>query len=529
MITEKTFNMKFKEVLLVFVLLFPVLVSTGQSPRGTAQPARQAMSQDSTVRRTKEVHESKKSVTHGVVTIGGTAVNYQADAGLLVLKNTQGVPTISMSYVAYFKEGGKDPSKRPLTFIYNGGPGSSTVWLHMGCWGPQKVDIKDMSRSRAPYSTVNNEYCLLDASDLVFIDAPGTGFGEIITKEQGGAGDRKDFFGIDEDGRAFADFIAQFITDYGRWNSPKYLFGESYGTFRSAVVSNILQSSKNISLNGVILLSQLFTYSNMTETTPGNPGTDLPFQLVLPSFAATAYYHNKLPVKPNSLIPFLKEVENFAMNEYALALNKGADLDDASRNAIVAKLHNYTGLPADYIRKANLRVTGPQFEQTLLGDSNQVTGRLDSRFSGDAINPLSENAQYDPMNSFIASAFTASLNSYMRSVLKFGNDMPYKISGSVQPWNYKRGGFIGFPNVMNDMARAMIYNPNLKVMLTGGYFDLGTPYFEGIFEMKHLPMPVSLQKNIEYHYFESGHMVYLNPDALKSLHQKVVQFIKDTH
>jgi carboxypeptidase C (cathepsin A) len=267
----------------------------------------------------------------------------------------------------------------------------------------------------------------------------------------------------------------------------------------------------------------------MTETTSGNPGTDLPFELVLPSYAATAYYHHKLPVQPKELEPFLKEVENFALTDYALALNKGADLDEASLNAMAEKLHNYTGLPVSYLKKANLRVRGPQFSQTLLGDDNQITGRLDSRFAGDAIDPLSENAEYDPMNSFIASAFTATLNTYMRNDLKFGENMDYKVSGNVRPWNFSRRGFIGFPNVMNDLARAMVYNPSLKVMLNGGYFDLGTPYFEGKYEMKHLPMPASLQKNIEYHYYESGHMVYLHPEALKLLHDRVAKFINDTH
>ncbi len=520
--------MKSKKLALLLSLVLPVLFLTAQPPARTApgQSAQQAEG-NAAVKKSNETWKSEKSVTHGVVSIEGKTINYQADAGILVLKNAQGSPTIGMSYVAYFKEG-ENADKRPVTFIYNGGPGSSTMWLHMGCWGPQKVNMKDMARSSAPYSTVSNNYSLLDASDLVFIDAPGTGFGEVITKEMGGAGNRSDFFGVDEDGQAFANFIVQFITDYNRWNSPKYLFGESYGTFRSAVVSNIL-GQRNVSLNGVILLSQLFTYSNMTETLSGNPGTDLPYQLILPSFAATAYYHNKLPKKPAALKPFLKEVEDFAMTDYALALNKGADLDQASFNSIAEKLHSYTGLSVSYLKKANLRVNGPQFEQALLGDENKVTGRLDSRFSGDAINPLSENAQYDPMDSYIGATFTSAINSYMRNTLKFGQDKQYKTSGNVQPWNFRRRGFIGFPNVMGDMARAMVLNPTMKVLLTGGYFDLGTPYFEGIFEMKHLPMPASLQKNIQYEYYESGHMVYLHPESLKQLHSTVAKFIGDTH
>lgn len=472
-----------------------------------------------------------KSITEGSVIVEGTRINYQAVAGTEILKDKNDSPTLSMSYVAYFKEGEKDAAQRPVTFIYNGGPGSSTIWLHMGAWGPQKVFLNDSSRTEAPYKTVNNDYSLLDASDLVFIDAPGTGFGEIITKEAGGKGEPKDFFGIDEDAHAFASFITQFISDFNRWNSPKYLFGESYGTFRSAVIANILSTQNGVGLNGVILLSQLLTYENMSDIAKSHPGNDLPYILALPSFTATAWYHHKLPGSPPKLEPVLKEVENFAMNEYALALNQGSLLDSVTFEQIVQKLHNYTGLPVTYIRKADLRISGPQFEQTLLGNENEVTGRLDSRFSGSASNPLGETPEYDPMDAYIDAAFTATFNNYVRTKLNFGENMKYKVSGNVYPWNFTRGrGDYGmFPNVMPDLAHAMIYNPDLKVMLNMGYFDLGTPFFESIYEMHHLPMPAALQKNIEYDLYYSGHMVYLHPESLKKLHDNVAKFINDTH
>ncbi|MEO6134252.1 MAG: hypothetical protein ABIP35_03800 [Ginsengibacter sp.] len=474
--------------------------------------------------------EPQKSVTHSSVTVEGKKIDYEAVAGTLVLKNDIDTPTISISYVAYFKEGEKDKSQRPLTFIYNGGPGSSTLWLHMGAWGPQRVALNDTKRTKAPYKTVNNDYSLLDESDLVFIDAPGTGFGEVITKQKGGAGEGKDFFGIDQDGQAFADFIVKFISDFNRWNSPKYLFGESYGTFRSAVVADLLQSRHNVGLNGVILLSQLLDYGNMSDAAKLHPGNDLAYQLVLPSFAATAWYHHKIPNAPQTLEPFLKEVEHFAMNEYALALNKGAMIDEASFNKTAEQLHNYTGLSVEYLRKANLRVTGPQFEQALLNKSDEITGRLDSRFTGAANNPLSETPDYDPMDSYIDAAFTSTYNNYVRTELNFGNGMEFKVQGNVNPWDFKRrGGFGIFPSVMNDLASAMIYNPDLKVMLNMGYFDLGTPYYEGVYEMHHLPMPKELQKNIEYDYYESGHMVYLHPESLKLLHDNVAKFIQKTH
>jgi carboxypeptidase C (cathepsin A) len=493
-----------------------------------------AMAQEKIIKKSKAdtaLLKPQKVVTQGSVMVEGNRINYQAIAGTLILKNNNDTPTISISYIAYFKDGDKDAAQRPITFIYNGGPGSSTIWLHMGAWGPQRVFLNDSSRTKAPYKTVNNDYSLLDASDLVFIDAPGTGFGEVITKELGGAGEPKDFFGIDQDGHAFASFITQFISEYNRWNSPKYLFGESYGTFRSAVVSNLLQSEDNVSLNGVILLSQLLTYENMSDAANLHPGNDLPYILALPSFAATAWYHHKLSNQPALLEPFLKEVEHFATNEYTLALGKGSLLDSVSFNQIAEKLHNYTGLPVNYIRKANLRVSGPQFEQTLLGTDNEITGRLDARFSGDAIDPLSETAQYDPMDSYIDAAFTATFNNYVRTQLKFGAELKYKIFGQVNPWDYrlKKGDDGMFPNVMPDLAHAMIFNPEMKVMLNMGYFDLGTPYFEGMYEMHHLPMPASLQKNIEYDLYYSGHMVYLHPESLKKLHDNVVKFINKTH
>ncbi|AVR44530.1 peptidase S10 [Christiangramia fulva] len=471
----------------------------------------------------------EKSVTEGTVTVEGKSIDYKAIAGTMVLKNDMEKPTISMSYTAYFKEGLKDASKRPITFIYNGGPGSATIWLHMGAWGPQRVFLKDTSRTKAPYKTVNNDYSLLDVSDLVFIDAPGTGFGKIITEDMGGAGEKKDFYGTDQDAKAFTDFITKFISEFDRWNSPKYLFGESYGTYRSAVVAKNLQE-KNISLNGVILLSQLLSWDNMTELASENPGNDKPFQLILPSFAATAWYHHKLPNRPEKLEPFLKEVENFALTDYALALNQGSDISEATFNATAQKLHEYTGLPVDFIKKANLRVNGPQFEKALLGDTNEITGRLDSRFKGESSNPLGETPAYDPMDSYIDAAFTSAYNNYTRTQLNFGKDREYNVFGNVHPWEMNRKeGYVGFPNAMNDLAEAMVYNPDLKVMLNMGYFDLGTPYFEGIYEMKHLPMPNSLQKNIEYQTYMSGHMVYLHPESLKLLHDNVAAFIKATH
>ena len=479
----------------------------------------------------------QKSVTQGSVTVEGNRISYQAIAGTIILKNAKDTATCSMFYTAYFKSDETDESKRPVTFIYNGGPGSSTLWLHMGAWAPQRVYATDTARTLAPYKTVNNDYSLLDASDLVFIDAPGTGFSQIVTKDKGGAGDTKDFYGIDPDAHAFASFITNFLSTYNRWASPKYLFGESYGTFRSAVLANILQTEDAVDLNGIILLSQLFSYNNMSDLSLMDPGNELRYELALPSCAATAWYHHKLTNQNVSLEALVKEVEDFAMNEYAVALNKGSLLDSTEYNAIVTKLHNYTGLPENYIRKANLRINGPEMEKTLLADEDKITGRLDTRFTGFDIDPLSERPGYDPHGATFEAAFVGAFNNYLRNTLNYGKGMTYHAFGDnvIGQWDFRHlvpGSFIKramFANVMPDLAQAMIFNPKLKVQLNMSYFDLGTPFFESIYEMHHLPMPAELQKNISYEIYNSGHMVYLNIPSLKQLHDNVAKFINDTH
>jgi carboxypeptidase C (cathepsin A) len=474
----------------------------------------------------------QKSQTKGSVTVEGKLINYDAVAGTLILKNAKDSATCSVFYTAYFKSGQSDESKRPVTFIYNGGPGSATLWLHIGAFGPQRVVINDTERVLPPYKTVNNDYSLLDASDLVFIDAPGTGGSQLITKDKGGAGKPKDFFGIDEDGKAFSSFITTFLSTYNRWNSPKYLFGESYGTFRSAVVANDLEQ-QGVDLNGVILLSQLLSYNNTSDEAELDPGSELRYELALPSAAATAWYHKKLPNQNITLEDLVKEVEDFSMNEYAVALNKGSMLKGAEYDNIVTKLHNYTGLPEAYIKKANLRITGPEFEKTLLADEGKVTGRLDTRFSGYAMDPLGKTPNYDPHGATFEAAFIATFNNYMRTNLKYGKDTEYHAFGNVGQWDFRHkvpgSGEKMYGNVMPDLAQAMIFNPKLKVQLNMSYYDLGTPFYEGIYEMHHLPMPVQLQDNISYNLYKSGHMVYLNIPVLKELHDNVAKFIGSTY
>jgi carboxypeptidase C (cathepsin A) len=503
--------------------------------------------------KTAEKAPAGEITTQGSITAGGQHISYSAIAGTITVgatdtqdaqlgadgkpqpgsqlalsepkdgKNTS--PVATMFYVAYFKKDAK-AEDRPITFFYNGGPGSSTVWLHMGSLGPKHV-VTDGDRHlpAAPYKLVDNDSSLLDVSDLVFIDMPGTGFGRLTGKDA-----EKAFWGVDEDANAFARFIARFITRYDRWNSPKYIFGESYGTTRSAVLADILENQKNIDINGVILLSQIFNFTTDIDLPSGNPGVDLPYVLALPTYAATARYHKKLPQQPAALEPFLKEVEEFAMGPYTHALALGTDLTDAEKQTVAERLHNYIGLPVTYLLKANLRVSGGEFEKTLQDDQDLTTGRLDTRFSGPTMNPLSENAEYDPQSSAISSAYVALFNDYVRRDLKYGEGqtyLPEALFGSAQ-WDMKHHGNPIDLNVAADLAEALKTNPRLRIMVNGGYYDLATPFLAAQYEEKHLPIPRSLAKNIEYDWYESGHMVYVRDESLKQLHDRVAAFIRST-
>ncbi|HLW74422.1 MAG TPA: peptidase S10 [Gammaproteobacteria bacterium] len=478
----------------------------------------------------------QQSITQGSVTVGGKSIAYSATAGLLVLRNDKDEPTAEMSYVAYTANS-KDAASRPIMFIYNGGPGSSTIWLHMASFGPRRAVVGDAVHTASPgYQLVNNEYSLMDATDLVFVDAPGTGFGKILDKDAGGKGDPKDFYGVDQDGKAFTQFIKRFLTKNSRWNSPRYLFGESYGTPRSAVLANDLVND-SIDLNGVILLSAILNFDLNADFPNINPGVDLPYAVMLPTYAAAAYYHHKLPTQPSDMQAFLREVEGFAMGDYLTALGKGSELSAADKQKIAEQLHNYTGLPADYWVKADLRVIGPQFEQELLNGSDEVAGRFDTRYSGPVLDPLSENANYDPQSASIGSPIVSLFNDYVRTQLKFGQDMTYlPVSGDIgNAWDFKHqppGAPFPLPfgtNVMPDLAAAMIQNPDMKVMLNAGYYDLATPYYSAVYVMHHLPMPDKLQSNISYAFYPAGHMVYVNLDSLKMLHDNVAKFIDSSH
>ncbi len=499
------------------------------------------------------------SSTDHVLTLGGQRIAYTAVAGTITVgyndsfdamlgldgkllpnsgmnppdaaKPEDAPATSQMFYTAYFKKDAA-PGSRPVMFLYNGGPGSATMWLHMGSFGPRRVVVPDTEhKAAAPYTMVDNQYSLLDVTDLVFIDAPGTGFSRILGKEK-----EKAFWGTDQDAHAFERFIRRFLTKYDRWNSPKYLFGESYGTPRSAVLSAALE---NVDLNGIVLLSAILSFDNSIDGPRWNPGVDQAYAIGLPTFAATAFYHHKLPNQPAALAPFLKEVETFAMGEYMTAMLQGSDLPAAQRQAIAEKLHTYTGLPVAYILKDNLRVDGGQFTKELQESEGVTTGRLDARYKGPDLNPMSETSEYDPQSNAISSAYTTAINQYLRTELKYGRNETYKpgaYTDATFSWDLRHqapggppvGQGEGGTNVMPDLAYTMKNNPSMRVMLAGGYFDLATPYYEGFYEMHHLPIPQKLQSNISYHYYESGHMVYVNEGVLAKFHDDVANFVRGT-
>ena len=536
------------------LLALNLLVFAGLS--GSAQG--QSTAKPTDAQKTAESSTPADATSHGSVEVGGQRIDYTAVAGIITVgatdaedaqlgpdgkpqpdsqlalsepKNPADAPPVAhMFYVAYFKTGAQ-AEERPVTFFYNGGPGSSTMWLHLGSMGPKYVETNgDTHLPGAPYKLVDNPDCLLDTSDLVFIDMPGTGFGRLEGKDAG-----KAFWGVDQDAGAFARFIQRFLTKYNRWNSPKYLFGESYGTTRSAVLANLLENGMNIDLNGVMLLGEILDFPAGVGVGGGGAGNDLPYELALPTYAATAWFHKKLSPQPPALDAFLKQVEDFAMGEYMHALAQGASLSDTEKQQVAEKIHDYTGLPAAYVLKANLRVSGGEFEKAFADSEDMTTGRYDSRFLGPTIDPLSENAEYDPQSAAISSAYVSMINSYLRNDLKYGAGetyLPQALFGGVR-WDWTRKGEGGFGavlgvNVSADLADAMKTNPHLKIMVNDGYYDLATPFYGAYYTEEHLPIPPSLTKNIEFDWYESGHMAYVRDECRKQLHDRVAAFIRNS-
>jgi carboxypeptidase C (cathepsin A) len=465
------------------------------------------------------------AVSKQSISLGGKTYPYSARAGTIALQDEKGETTCRMFFTAFTLDGA-DPSTRPVTFFYNGGPGSSTIWLRMGSFGPMRVLVGDAAASaNAPFHLVPNQYTLLDRSDLVFVDAPGTGFSRIV-----GAGKPEQFYGVDQDMRAFTQFVSRYVSTYDRWNSPKFLFGESYGTPRSAVLVNNLQK-QGIGINGVVLLSSILDFNldwdiNFTPTAIG--GGDWAFPLYLPTEAAASWYHNVLPGPQTTLQNLLPQVEQFAMGEYLNALAQGANLSPSTYNDVVAKLHQYTGLSTQYIRESNLRIPYWRYTTELLRDSGQTLGRYDARYTSYSLDRVSDRPAFDATDSAIDAAFVGGGNYYLRQLLHYNSDLEYLPTayGINRKWDWKHGGNLP-TNTAQDLAAAMTFNPGLHVFSANGYFDMATPFFATVYTLNHLNLAPPLQNNITYGFYESGHMVYLHPEALARFHDDLERWYAD--
>ena len=456
------------------------------------------------------------AVTPHTITLGGKMLPYTARAGTIVLQDAKGEPACRMFFTAFTLDGA-DPSTRPVTFFYNGGPGSSTIWLRMGSFAPMRVSIPDAAVSNnAPFHLVENQYTLLDRSDLVFVDAPGTGFSRLE-----GAAKPSEFYGVDQDMRAFGQFVSRYISTYDRWNSPKFLFGESYGTPRTAVLSNYLER-QGIGLNGVVLLSSVLDFgldwdTNFQAAAIG--GGDWAYPLYLPTEAASSWYHNALPGPQTTLAALLPEVEQFAMNEYLNALAQGAKLSPSTYNDVVAKLHRYTGLSEQYIRSSNLRIPYWRYTTELMRNTGQTLGRYDARYTSYALDRIADRPEFDATDSAIDAAFVGAGNYYVRQMLHYNPPIEYTpLSRTIFPqWDWKHNGNLP-TNTAQDLAHAMTFNPGLHVFSANGYYDFATPFFATVYTLNHLNVAPQIQGNITYGYYESGHMVYLHPAALSQFH-----------
>jgi len=487
------------------------------SATADAKPAAAAPSSESTPK-------EESSVTDHTIKLGNQTIPYKATAGTILLKDDKDEPIASIFYVAYIRSDVKDTSQRPIAFVYNGGPGSSSAPLHMGAFGPKRVVTPDAQAAPpAPYQLVDNANCLLDAADLVFIDPVGTGYSHVV-----GKGENKQFWGIDEDAKSMSQFITTYVNRNNRWNSAKFLIGESYGTFRDAVLVDYLQNHESMYFNGIVMISTVLDF----ETISFNPGEDLSYVLYLPSYAAAAWYQKTLTDRPADLNSFLAEARQFASTEYAPALAKGSALPAAERADVVHKLARFTGLSEDYISNANLRVSLFQFMSELQRGKGLTTGRLDARFTGPIFDRLEEYAAYDPLETAIEGALAAAFNQYVREDLQYNKDQSYVLlsdqANEGWDWDHKvpeNFSARGAPNAEADLVDALYTNTHLQVEAENGLFDLGTPFFATEYTMGHLNLPPALQSNIHLQYYDAGHMMYLHEDDLTKLKGNIAAFI----
>lgn len=471
----------------------------------------------------KPVPEEIISETHHTVLIDGREIAYTATAGTMILKEEDEEsgekPKASVFFIAYTKDEVGDLGERPITFSFNGGPGSSSVWLHLGILGPRRVQMGDVGDLRPPpYRLVNNECSLLDETDLVFIDPVSTGYSRPTPGEEA-----EQFHGIEKDVESVGEFIRLYTTRFTRWSSPKFLIGESYGTTRAAGLSGFLQGRHGMYLNGVMLISSILNFQSARFV----PGNDLPYILFLPTYTATAWYHQRLPDDLQAdLHATLAEVKAFALEEYTLALMKGAALPDDERRQIVQQLARYTSLSEAYIERTNLRINIYRFVKELLRDQRRTVGRLDSRFTGIDRDAAGEHFDFDPSYAAIQGPYTATLNDYVRRDLAFENDLPYEILTSLyEKWDYGRYKN-QYVNVAETLREAMTQNRFLKVFVANGYYDLATPYLATEYTFNHLGLDSSLRENVSMAYYQAGHMMYVHEPSLVQLKADLARFIQ---
>lgn len=466
----------------------------------------------------KPEEKPKLSATKHSFTLNGTKLDYIATAGTLPIKDAEGKTTADIFFIAYTKDDAGDVTQRPVTFSFNGGPGSSSVWMHLGLLGPKRVKLaEDGGALPPPYALVDNEYSLLDETDLVFIDPVGTGYSRATKPEEA-----KKFWGVAEDAQSVAEFIRLYVTKHTRWASPKLLIGESYGTTRAAALSGELMTRHRMNLNGIMLVSTVLNFQTIRE----DDGNDLPHVLFLPSYTATAWHHKRLPpdLQGRPLTEVLKLAETFASGEYNRALLIGSAMSKPERAAVLKQMARLTGLSEDYLDRADLRPGMGRFAVELLRDQDLQVGRFDSRYTSHVRNRLTDSTETDPSGDAVFSAFASTFNHYVRTELKFEEDKPYEILGNIGPWNW--GAQNNFLNVAETLAVAMTRNPFLKVHVSCGYSDLATPYFAARHTLQHMDLPEPMRKNLVVDDYTAGHMMYLNLPDLKKQKADLAKFVR---
>lgn len=465
--------------------------------------------------------KDKVITTEHVATVQGRELKYTVTAGKLAMKNDEGKTKAHIFFVAYTKNGVEDLGQRPISFAFNGGPGSSSVWLHLGMLGPKRIKLPDDASSLAPpYELVNNPHSLLDITDLVFIDPVSTGFSRPADGEEKGQ-----FHGYQQDIESVAQFIHEYLSKYGRWRSPKFLIGESYGGMRAAGLSGYLLERYNIAVSGIVMISPAFNFSTIAFG-----AGDLPYITFLPSYAATAWYHKALPgdLQALPLKDVYQQAVEFANNDYALALMKGAALSDADRDAVAEKMARLTGLSKEYVEGAKLRVPMWRFGKELLRKESRTVGRYDARYTGIDADDVGDSADYDPSEAAIFGPFTATINDYLRNDLKFEDDRVYEIlTGAVQPWKYDRFGARS-PDASDIMRQAMAKVPFMKLFVAEGYYDLATPPESVDYSINHLGLPTERRGNVTTKLYEGGHMMYVLEPSMEQLRDDLEKFYEDT-